>query len=162
MEKRIYNIVVIIFVALFVACDNDESAYYYSNDVQETKYTTSLVEASHLKSDINYEVIPVGNNNYVYLPKMTSAKAVTRSAEIARTYSATINGGVSSHYGGFTVTVTWSSDGASYSLSEGYTASGPHFVYDINGSTIDVLLSFTVWCDGVRIGDFEHSGTLRG
>ena len=38
----------------------------------------------------------------------------------------------------------------------------PQFVYTINGSTLSVSLTMTVWCDNVRLGDLDYSGTLMG
>ena len=113
----------------------------------------------HLYADIG---LALGENNYVYLPKMTTTKAVTRSTEIERTYSATINSGLSTHYGPLSVTFTWDSRSASFHLSEGYTTVCPQFVYTINGSTLSVSLTMTVWCDNVRLGDLDYSGTLMG
>ena len=111
----------------------------------------------HLYADIG---LALGENNYVYLPKMTTTKAVTRSTEIERTYSATINSGLSTYYGPLSVTFTWDSRSASFHLSEGYTTVCPQFVYTINGSTLSVSLTMTVWCDNVRLGDLDYSGTL--
>lgn len=154
-------IVPVVVMVLICACSSDENVYY-SDGVIESKFNTSAVENSRLNSDIDYEVIPVGENNYVYLPKMTTTKAVTRSTEIERTYSATINSGLSTHYGPLSVTFTWDSRSASFHLSEGYTTVCPQFVYTINGSTLSVSLTMTVWCDNVRLGDLDYSGTLMG
>ncbi len=160
-KKRCNGLVAIVAMVLFCACNSDENAYY-SDAAIESKLNTSAVDNSRLDSDIDFEVIPVGENNFVYLPKVTSAKIVTRSAEASQTYSATINGGVTSNQGAFTVTVSWDATTAWYRLSDGYSSTAAAFTYTINGSSIDVQLSFKVLCNGINIGDFSHSGILQG
>jgi len=162
MKKRKHkSFVVIIAMVLLCSCNSDENAFY-NHDVIDSRFRTSEVENSELNNNIDYEVIPVGEDSYVYLPKMTSAKTVTRSTESSQTYSATINGGVTSNQGPFFVTVSWNATTAWYRLSDGYSSTAAVFTYGINGSSIDIQLSFKVLCNGMIIGDFSHSGILQG
>lgn len=148
-----------LMVFLFFSCSNDECLYSDANGVT---VTGGKSKPSSQMESIDYEVVPVGEKSYVYMPKMTSVKAATRSIETGKTYSATVSGGLSSHYGPLSVTFTWDSSSASFHLSEGYTTTSPQFTYTIDGSNLSVSLTMTVWCDNVRLGDFSHSGTLRG
>lgn len=162
MLKRNNNIIVsIVTMVLFCACSSDENAYY-SDAVIDSKFKTSTVENSRLNSDIDYEVIPVGANNYVYLPKMTTTKAVTRSTESSKTYSVSLNSGLSSNQGPLIVTITWDDKDAYMSVSYGYSYTAVVFTYSINGDSINVQLDFRVLCNGIYIGDFTHYGILKG
>lgn len=163
-EKKCNGLVAIVAMVLFCACSSDENVYY-SDGVIESKFNTSAVENSRLNSDIDYEVIPVGENNYVYLPKMTSTKAVTRSAETEKAYSATITSNISTEeFGTLKVTITWDNKEASYRLSDCYMYAHQAFRYTINGSSITIdNLSLRIYgSDGRHVGNFDYTGTLSG
>lgn len=164
--KKINNKIIapIVVIGLFCACSSDENVYY-SDAVIESEINASAVENSRLNSDIDYEVIPVGENNYVYLPKMASTKAVTRSAETAKNYSATITSNISTEeFGTLKVTITWNNKEAFYRLSDSYMYTHQAFRYTINGSsiTIDGLSLRIYGSDGRHVGNFDYTGTLSG
>ena len=164
--KKINNKIIapIVVIGLFCACSSDENVYY-SDAVIESEINASAVENSRLNSDIDYEVIPVGENNYVYLPKMTSTKAVTRSTETEKAYSATITSNISTEeFGTLKVTITWDNKEASYRLSDCYMYAHQAFRYTINGSSITIDgLSWRIYgSDGRHVGNFDYTGTLSG
>lgn len=148
---------------ILMACSNDQIASLEENTDSQNITGEALYHASSLQINASdYEVIPIGTNNYVYVPKMTSAKTATRSTETTQMYSATINSGVSSNQGPCIVTVYWNNNEAYFRLSDGYSYTATVFTYTINGSSINVQLSFKVLCSGINIGDFDHSGILQG
>ena len=147
----------------FIACSNEQITSFDEDANTQGMIGETQCKASSLQmNNSDYEIIPVGTNNYVYVPKMTSAKTTTRSTETAQMCSATINSGVSSNQGPCIVTVYWNNNEAYFRLSDGYSYTATVFTYRINGSSIDVQLSFKVLCNGINIGDFDHSGILQG
>lgn len=165
MKKRKCNsLVAIVAIILFCACSSDENTYY-SDAAIESKFNTSAVENSRLNSDIDYEIIPVGENNFVYLPKMASAKVVTRSAEAANpTYSANVSLTVYDNMTGpVNFTVSWDSHRATFSMPDKYSYAYEIFQYSIDGNALIVeRLSFDVLYENANLGRFVYIGTLRG
>ncbi len=164
--KRNSCLLLVLFAAVsfFSACSNEQTAY-----LEEDTNISGIQEESVCKTtpyqfnSSDYEIIPIGTNNYVYVPKMTSAKSVTRSTETTKTYTATIEGeAYSVVVGKLYVTITWDSKNAYYSVSDGYTYVHQSFTYKIDGKSIDVQLSFRVYKGGAYFGDFNYSGVLSG
>lgn len=163
-RQNLFQLLALFIAAnLFVACDNEQTAYLDEDtNLQDTKvHSVSAASFSQI-GNTDYEIIPIGTNNYVYVPRMTSAKVVERSTETSKMYSATVNSGLSSNQGPFTVTFSWDENNAYYRLSDGYSATAVVFTYAINGPSISIDISFKVLCNGINIGDFSYCGTLQG
>lgn len=164
-RQNLFQLLALFIAAnLFVACDNEQTAYLDEDtNLQDTKVHSESAASFSQIDNTDYEIIPIGTNNYVYVPRMTSAKVVARSTETSKMYSATIEGEAYSYIvGKLYVTITWNDQMATYSISDGYTHAHQSFTYHINGSSIDVQLSFRVYKGGAYFGDFNYSGTLSG
>lgn len=164
IRQRLFSFLVVSVAAfVFAACSNEQITSLDEDAITQDIIGGTQCEVSSLQvNNSDYEVIPVGANNYVYVPKMTSAKSTTRSVETTKMYSASIKSGISSNQGYCLVTVYWNNNEAYFRLSDGYSYTAAVFTYRINGSSIDVQLSFKLLCNGINIGDFDHSGILQG
>lgn len=145
-------------ITIFLGCSNEESLFY--NTENKGSSIANLDLPLIQRENIDYEIIPVNGNNYVYLPKMTSTKTITRSTETARSYSASV---VCTEIG-LIVTITWDSTNATFRLSDGYTYAYQSFRYSINGSSINIdeLWLRIYGSSGAHICDVRYSGTLNG
>ncbi len=165
IRQRLFSFLVVSVAAfVFAACSNEQITSLDEDAITQDIIGGTQCEVSSLQvNNSDYEVIPIGTNNYVYVPKMTSARVTTRSTETSKTYTATIEGERYSYVVGILyVTITWNDKEAFYSISDGYTHAHQSFTYKINGNSIDVQLSFRVYKGGAYFGDFNYSGVLSG
>ena len=157
IRQSIFSFLMISAVAhIFVACSNEQIAF----SDKEIVDGEAVYEAAPLqKGDADYEIIPIGTNSYVYVPKMTSTKATTRSAETEKTYSASVY----CNEIGLRVTITWNGNGASYSL-DNYMSDLEIFNYKINGSSINITeFRLRIYGNtGAHLCNVVYSGTLKG
>ena len=166
--KRNLCVYLVLFVVanLLIACSNEQTAYLDEDTTPQDTRSNSVRKASFSQiNNADYEVIPVGENNYVYLPKMVAAKVVTRSAEaVGRTYSASVSLTVYDNMSGpVDFTVSWNSQTATFSMPDKYSYAYEIFQYSINGNELIVdRLSFEVVYQGKNLGRFVYIGTLRG
>lgn len=142
---------------LFISCSNDDGLY---SDTDASRSIDGKTRFSSQMENTDYEIIPVGGNNYVYVPKMASPKTVTRSTETSRTYYAS----VFCDEIDLVVTISWNNDGATYRLSNGYMSVLQSFRYTINGSSINIdeLWLRIYGGSGAHLCDVTYNGTLTG
>lgn len=166
--KRYLFSLLVFFVStsVFVSCSKDQIVSLDEDtSIQETIDEELCKVSSSQINKTDYEIIPIGTNNYVYVPKMTSTKSVTRSTETTKTYSATIISDIiTEEFGTLSVTITWDKDGASYRLSDCYMFAHQYFNYTINGSsiTIDGLCLRIYGSSGGYVDTFNYVGSLSG
>lgn len=159
--KRIIQIKLLSILSLttplFISCSNDDGLY---SDTDTSRTTDGKTRFSSQMENTDYEIIPVGGNNYVYVPKMASPKTVTRSTETSRTYYAS----VFCDEIDLVVTISWNNDGATYRLSNGYMSVLQSFRYTINGSSINIdeLWLRIYGGSGAHLCDVTYNGTLTG
>ena len=162
-KKSLFSFWVVSVVAfIFAACSNEQiTSLDEDTNTQDMTGGTLCKVSSLQRNNTDYEIIPVGTNNYVYVPKMTSAKSVTRSTETEKTYSASV---VCSEIN-LLVTITWNSQSATYRLdTDSYMYAHQDFRYNINGNsiTIDKLWLRIYGSSGAHICDVQYTGTLTG
>lgn len=162
IRQRLFSFLVVSVAAfVFAACSNEQITSLDEDAITQDIIGGTQCEVSSLQvNNSDYEVIPVGANNYVYVPKMTSAKSTTRSVETARTYSSSV---VCTEVN-LIVTITWDDTSATFRLSDGYMYALQDFRYSINGSSINIdeLWLRIYGGSGAHLCDVRYSGTLNG
>ena len=167
VRQNMFLLMVSLVVAnLFSACSNEQTAYLGEDNLQDTK-DYSVCEASFSQiNNTDYEIIPIGTNSCVYVPRMTSAKTTKRSIETSQSYSATISTDINTQdYGPLVISITWDNSYVTFRLSDSYTYIQQNFVYTIRGNTISIDdLSLRIYGFGGKyLGNVNYSGkTLIG
>ena len=167
VRQNMFLLMVSLVVAnLFSACSNEQTAYLDEDtNLQDTKVYSVCEASSSQMNNTDYEIIPIGSNSCVYVPKMTSAKTATRSAEaVNKTYSANVSLTVyDKMIGPVEFTISWDSHSATFSMPDNYSYAYEIFQYSIDGNVLTVdRLSFEVVYQGKNLGRFVYIGTLRG
>lgn len=147
---------------LFISCSNDDGLY---SDTDASRSIDGKTRFSSQMENTDYEIIPIGENNYVYVPKMTSTSVTTRSAEASyKAYSTSIPLTVYDNIAGpGRITIAWDNQTAKFSLPDKYSYAYEIFQYTINDNVLTIeRLSFEVLYEGKNLGRFAYTGTLRG